>query len=295
MSAAIYQGREHIRCAPDAPVMGIGIPCRYTSPPEFWLTLNQALPPLNVKVAYIVNKGSYSSSKQEWTPMLAAPSRNAILETALNRGIRYLLFLDDDVLFPDVTIYRLWGEMQLHPEAACITAVYSTKLPPAEPFLYIDHGSGAYWDWPLGCLVPIHSAGAGCMIVDLDYVRKLSAPWFNDNVSTGVVDGVSTRAIVGHDRYFHARLRDEAGGIIYADTGLLLAHMDTNTNRPWILPPEAPCFQRPPLGESFVPAITEEGVVMWTRLLTQEGNPQFMGYLQWLRGQTSQGSSLDLL
>lgn len=278
MLSHVYSGRESIRCAPDAPLLGIGLPCRNTGPVEFYISLFQALPPLNVKTAYIVQKG-----------MLAAAARNEIIQTAFARNMRFVLFLDDDVLFPDVTMYRMWVTMQLHPEAAVITAVVPTKLCPSEPLLYDSMGNGAFWDWSFGSLVPIHSAGAGCMIVDLDYVKKLNPPWFQDSMTTGPdPDGVNTRESTGHDRYFMTRLAEEAGGVIYADTGLLLGHMDTTTGLISILPPEAPCFNRPPGGEAFVPSITDEGVIMWTRYLPRGGDANFRGYLHWLAENTEQ-------
>jgi hypothetical protein len=277
--AHVYYGRETIKTVNDAPMLGIGLPCRNTGPVEFYISLFQALPPLNVKTAYIVQKG-----------MLPAAARNAIVETALEKGMRFVLFLDDDVLFPDVTMYRLWGLMQLHPEAAVISAVVPTKLTPCEPLLYDAMGNGAFWDWTMGCLVPIHSAGAGCMIVDLAYVAKLSPPWFQDaTMSYTDKDGIRTKETLGQDRYFMARVREEGGGVVYADTGLILGHMDTHTGLISVLPPEAPCYNRTPEGESFVPGITDEGVIMWTRYLPRDGNPQFRGYLRWLAETTEQG------
>ena len=276
--AHVYSGRESIKCAPDAPMLGIGLPCRNTGPVEFYISLFQALPPLNVKTAYIVQKG-----------MLPAAARNEIVKTCLSRGVRFILFLDDDVLFPDVMMYRMWVTMQLHPEAAAITAVIPTKLGPSEPLLYDSMGNGAFWDWPLGALLPIHSAGAGCMIVDLSFVQKLTPPWFQDSMSVELdKDGINTREATGHDRFFLDRLATEAGGIVYVDTGLLLGHMDTSTGLISILPPEAPCFNKPPAGEAFIPQITSDGVIMWTRYLPSDGHPEFKGYLQWLSEKTAQ-------
>ena len=281
----VYTGREQIRCAPDAPMLAIGVPIRNVGPAEFWITLNQAIPPLNVKIAYIIQKG-----------MLAAAARNEIIRTCLAKSIRYVIFLDDDVLIPDVALYRLWVTLQLHPEAAAITGIYPSKIEPPEPMLYSAMGNGAFWDWSLGDLVPIHSAGAGCMIVDLEYVQKLTPPWFQDTVVTEKeTDGVASKASIGHDRYFLARLTSEAGGVVYADTGLLLAHMEPATGKLFLLAQAAPCFQRPVKGEAFVPGIEADGRVTWTRIVPTDSDPEFCGYLRWLAQKTTQDRAVVLI
>lgn len=248
------------------------------------MSLMQTIHPLNTKMTYIIQKGK-----------LPADARNSILESALTRGIQYLLFFDDDVLFPDITIYRMWVNIQKHPEAGVITGVYGTKLDPVEPFLYTNSGDGAYWDWPLGALIPIHSAGAGCMIVNLSYVQKLSPPWFDDQISTGITEnGQRERGSWGHDRYFMHRLAQEAGARIYADTGLLLAHWDTQIQKFYLIPPDATCFQQEPVGEAFIPAATPEGTVSWRRVVPRTDNTQFLGYLEWL-GQRIQLTKLSMM
>lgn len=275
----IHPARERVKLAPDAPALTIGLPVRKRSPVEFWISMLQLLPPLNVRLSYIVQKGADAPGGK-----LPAEARNAILNTALTSNIPYVLFLDDDVLFPDMMLYRLWVNMQKHPEAACITGIYPTKVEPCEPLIYADDANGAYWDWALGELVPIHSAGAGCMLINMDYVKRLEPPWFNDVVVDGPTDsvGLVKRHTWGQDRYFHNRLRDEAGGVIYADTGLLCAHWDTDQQRAYILPPDSPCFQKNIKGECFVPYINGDNALEWRRYLPQTGpDPDFLGYLDW--------------
>jgi hypothetical protein len=283
----MYRAKEPIKVSPGAPAITIGIPTRGFPPVEFFISLLQLLHPLNTAMSYTVQKGK-----------LPAAARNAILETALAENIETVCFLDDDVLFPDTTLYRLWGAMRKHPEAAVITGVYSTKIEPVEPLLYLDAEAGAFWDWPLGALIPIHSAGAGCMLVNMAYVRKLKGPWFDDVLKDSTPDDVGgkTRNRWGHDRFFMMRMRDEAGGVIYADTGLLLSHFDTQLNRNYVLPGDSPCFQRPPVGESWVPALTAAGVVYWRRILPQaHSDGTFLGYLDWLRGPGQQETTTALL
>jgi hypothetical protein len=288
--ASTHLARVQFKHASNAPRIAIGLPVRKASPVEFWISMMQLLPPLNVKLAYIIQKGADSKDGK-----LPAEARNAILAKAAEDGYQYVFFLDDDVIFPDMALYRLWVAMQKHPEAACITGIYPTKADPCEPLLYAGPEGGAFWDWPLGGLVPVHSAGAGCMLVNLAYVEKLEPPWFNDVVVDHANDD-NRRQTWGHDRFFHNRLRDEAGGVIYADTGVLCAHWDIENQRYYVIPPDAPCFQRPPVGESFVPFVNATGDLAFTRFLQPPGGDQrFVGYLDWLSREQTTPASVERL
>ena len=134
--------------------------------------------------------------------------------------------------------------------------------------------------------MPIHSAWAGCMLVNLNYVRKLEGPWFNDVVTGEEADPTERvkRNIWGQDRYFHKRLREETGGLIMADTGLLVAHFDADLQKSYILPPDAPCFNKPFLGESFITFYDDDGQVNWRRVvIADQPDPDFKTYLEWLQ------------
>jgi hypothetical protein len=321
--------RQTIKHTPDAAVLGVGLPVRRESPVEFWISMMQMIPPLNVKMGYLIQKGANTAKivpaadARDATRAkllagaevcehcagsgqvivehgsLGAEARNKILQTALDEKTPYVLFFDDDVLFPDMSAYRLWVQAQKHPEAAAISAVYTTKVTPCEPLIYQDDVSGADWNWALGTLRTIHSAGAGAQIVNMSYVRKLEPPWFNDVVKDvdGKQKGHYRRHTWGHDRFFHMRLRDEAGGVIYADTGLLCAHWDIETQRAYVIPPDAPCFQRPPEGEAFFAMLDADGVVTWHRAMgAAAGDPDFIGYLDWReQGRTNAGTKVELI
>lgn len=291
--ARTYPARLRFKLSADAAALAIGLPVRSTSPVEFWISMLQMLPPLNVKLHYIVQKGADVPGGK-----LGAAARNEILQSAINSGTPYVMFFDDDVLFPDMAAYRLWVAMQRRPGAGAVTGIYATKADPCEPLIYLDEGSGAFWDWALGDLIEIHSAGAGIQIVDMEAVKRIPPPWFNDVVHDGEkdADGLVRRFTWGHDRFFHIRLREEAKAPIYVDTGILCAHWDTEHQRAYLLPPDSPCFQRPPVGESFVPFLEPNGAVNWKRYLAdpKQGWAPFRGYLEWLAEQQGTGGAHDL-
>ena len=287
MSVIEREARSFTKNADQAPRLAIAIPCRKRSPVEFWMSVFQMLPPLNVKLGYMIQKADEAHVKDGQLP---AQARNSLIQRALDRGMQYIFFLDDDVLFPDITLYRMWVSMQKHPEIACITAVGGTKLTPSEPLIYQEGVQGAWWDWHIGAQVQIESAWAGCMLVNLDYVRKMQAPWFNDIVNSPQArsEEKAKMNIWGHDRYFHKKLRDEAGGIVVADTGLLVAHFDADVQKSYILSPDSPPFRKQFLGEAFIPFHDEGGTISWRRIIVQDQFDQsFKTYLEWLQDQTS--------
>lgn len=265
-----YEGRPPVKTAPNAPLLAVGIPTRGLFPAEFAMALMQAQAPLGVMTTYLIEKGR-----------LPAEARNHILKRALADGQGYALFLDDDVLFPPMAWYRLWAHIRQHPEAAAVTGVVSMKSDPAEPMLYRAEGEGAYWDWALGDLVPVRGAGAGCLMVNLDYVRRLEPPWFQDAVTSGP----KVHELRGHDRFFLDRLQDEAGGVVYADTGTLCGHFDHAEAKVYCLPATAPCFQRPIAGECYIPVVSADGMMQFARLVRRDGSAPFLGYLAWLATQ----------
>lgn len=285
MSVIEREGRSLTKNAEEAPALGIAIPCRKRSPVEFWMSVFQMLPPLNTKIGYMIQKADEKHVKDG---LLPAAARNALIERALARNMKFLFFVDDDVLFPDITLYRMWVQMQKHPEIACTTAVGGTKLTPSEPLIYQEGVQGAWWDWNLGVQIPIESAWAGCMLVNLDYVRKMEGPWFNDKVvgTDGPHDEKIKLNIMGHDRYFHKRLRNETGGLVVADTGLLVAHFDADLQKAYIFPPDSPPFRRDILGETFIPFHDDSGTISWRRIyIPDRPDKSFKTYLQWLQDQ----------
>jgi hypothetical protein len=294
MSVMEREARSFTKNAESAPALGIALPVRKRSPVDFWMSLYQLMPPLNVKLGYMIQKGD---EQHVVDGKLPAEARNELIRRALSRDIQFLFFVDDDVLFPDITLYRMWIQMQKHRSIACITAVGPTKLTPAEPLIYQDGIQGAWWDWQLGALVEIHSAWAGCMLVNLEYVRKLADPWFNDVVTDEPKgDERSKRNIWGQDRYFHRKLREQAGGLVMADTGLLVAHYDADLQKAYILPPDAPCFRKPILGESFVTYIGPDGYVNWRRIIPPDRpDASFLSYLDWLKDRTPTAPAITMV
>ena len=286
MSVTERETRSFTKNADSAPYIAIGLPVRKRSPVEFWMCLFQMLPPLNVKLGYMIQKADEANVKEGKLP---AEARNELIEKALERNAKYIFLVDDDVLFPDITLYRMWVSMRKNPEIACITAVGGTKLTPSDPLIYQEGIQGAWWDWSLGIQVPIESAWAGCMLVNLDFVKKMKAPWFNDVVTTPeVTDERAKMNIWGHDRYFHKKLRTEAGGIILADTGLLVGHFDADLQKTYLLDTDSPPFRRPFEGETFIPFHDGSGMVSWKRIyVADKPDLQFKTYLEWLQAQDS--------
>lgn len=294
MSVREVVARSFTKNAENATALGIALPVRKRSPVDFWMSLYQMMPPLNVRLGYMIQKADEKNVKDGKLP---AEARNALIERALSRDMDFLFFLDDDVLFPDITLYRMWVQMQKHPEIACTTAVGVTKLTPVEPLIYADGQQGAFWDWHLGAMTPIHSAWAGCMLVNMSYVKQMKGPWFDDVITGNEAnEDRFKRNVWGQDRYFHRRLREDAGGLIMADTGLLVAHYDADLQKAYIIPPDAPCFRKKILGESFVTFFDNDGYVNWRRIVLPDmPDESFKSYLDWLRERSTTEETISIV
>ncbi|MDI6760922.1 MAG: glycosyltransferase family A protein, partial [Candidatus Brocadiaceae bacterium] len=146
-------GKQRIKLASDAPKLVIGIPIRgeideptlqgplittgRTIAPEFMVSMLQCLPPINTSTRFRLVKGK-----------LGGPARDDIINDAIAWNAKYIIFLDDDVLFPDYTFSRLVKNMELYPDIGWLTGVYCTnKIGYSEPLIYQHYGDGAFWSF----------------------------------------------------------------------------------------------------------------------------------------------------
>jgi GT2 family glycosyltransferase len=161
-----------------------------------------------------------------------ATARNNMAITALERGVKYLFFIDDDVLIPGPIPRRLINFMENNDDVDAITGIYGTKTAPPEPLIFAGDpdNTGAYWDWRMGEIFPIWGAGLGCCLIRVSAFEKIEEPFFaftEDN------DGLNV-STVGEDLYFFRKLA-AAGGKVMADGAALCAHMDRDSDKVYSL------------------------------------------------------------
>lgn len=208
----------------------------------------QIVVPLNTSMTYLAKWGVRSAEARQHMTM------NAL---ALNPD--YILYWDDDVIVPPLGIFELYNFMQQNPDAGLVSGVYCTRPPtPIEPFIYKQHGEGAYWGFEAGPDAKpeeIWSAGAGLLLVRTSSIRKAmelhpNEPLWADEQAYKLAgeEGFdeldpNNRTMWGHDIRF-CRLIAETGDKLFVNGRVLCGHWDFATSTMAVLPPDSPPFKR---------------------------------------------------
>lgn len=106
-------------------------------------------------------------------------AKEKLAEMALANNVDFLFFLDDDVLCPPDTLLKMVKLWQSDPKYSVISGVYWSKSDPAVPLVFKGNLQGSYWDWKTTDLIQADAAGAGCLFISADVLRKMPKPWFS--------------------------------------------------------------------------------------------------------------------
>lgn len=226
-------------------------------PVQLMLAFQKLQVPLSITTAFMMETGR-----------LSAQARQIMTKRAIEMGGKYVLYWDEDTIPEDtMELYRMYNWMERHPKAGAISAVYCTRQNPPEPFIYKEHGKGAWWTFPMGPdaePVQIFGAGAGFLLARVeaiqDVVQQMNG---EENVGTAdeipmwldektfhdipmgdqLPDGAKTQAVTwGHDIRF-CYLLNKHGWPVYVDGRSFCAHLDISTGLQYHIPSDAPGFQ----------------------------------------------------
>jgi len=101
-------------------------------------------------------------------------ARNRVVQEALDKNIKYLFFLDWDVLIPPMTLVRLVYLADNNPEYDIVSGIYCMKQDPAEVLLWRSWGAGVDWDWTWGdTITDAIGIGAGVMLLRMSMFESL--------------------------------------------------------------------------------------------------------------------------
>lgn len=133
-----------------------------------------------------------------------------------------ILFIDDDMVFPDDTLERL---MSHHKEIVGVFS-YSRVLPLSPTVMFLDENKqyvpqDKMADWQLKRptqLFECWAVGMGVALIDMDVFNKTKEPWFN------VKTHDNGKVLLGEDAYFCARAH-EAGIGTWCDPAISVGHL----------------------------------------------------------------------
>jgi SAM-dependent methyltransferase len=193
--------------------------------------------PLNSTISYLAQWGMLSGEARQILTMRA-------LEIVQDDG--YILYWDDDMLAPPLSLYTMYSYMEQHPEVGLVSAVYCTRNDPVEPVIYGARHEGAMWNLAVGPNAEpqeIYSAGSGFMLVRakavLDIVKKNpDVPVWADVKSVPIEGDSGSYQLTemwGHDIRF-CRLLGDAGWKLAVDGRVEVPHFDIYSQKAHVLP-----------------------------------------------------------
>lgn len=145
-----------------------------------------------------------------------AENRSYCVYKAIKAGCTHLLFIDDDMTFPDDTIERLLS----HEKMVVGVNSHSRMLPITTTVAFIDENGelaprpDVIPEQPFKC----YQVGMGVALINLDIFNKIPQPWFKFE------EAASGQILNGEDGWFCDRVRD-AGYEIWCDPTLPIGHI----------------------------------------------------------------------
>lgn len=144
-----------------------------------------------------------------------AEGRNYCVFQALNNNCTHILFIDDDMTFPEDTIEQLLANNK-----PIVGVLSYSRMLPLKPTVQFEGGEvpEILPTEPFKC----RQVGTGVALIDCDVFKKLVTPWFKFELSpTGKI-------INGEDGYF-CDMAKEAGFEVWCDPRLPIGHIGDYT------------------------------------------------------------------
>ena len=210
------------------PGIVIGIPTLGRPVSLDWALAFKALnPPINFNVNFVLIKNSQ-----------VADARNAIAKQAIEVKAKYLFFLGDDTIVPTHALRQLLYRME-NRQVDVVGGIYCAKCDPPAPLVFMDNGTGSYWDWKLGEFFQCSGLGADCLLLRTDIFTRLSEPWFKTIDTDQYIDGINKAEQWTEDLYFFNKLNEELGIRPWADASVICDHVDVYSGKTYQLPKDS--------------------------------------------------------
>jgi hypothetical protein len=157
--------------------------------------------------------------------LLTALAREKLMEQALAGGMDYIFMYDDDMILPIDTVEHLLADMEEHPEMDVVAPLAFMRNAPHYAVIYTtiegydQETHRPYFinnfvkNYPKDTLTECDAVGFGAVLIKLEMVRKMKAPYFFSTTGSG------------EDIYFCMKSRQEADARIFMDTRVKLGHI----------------------------------------------------------------------
>jgi len=145
--------------------------------------------------------------------------RNVIIEAAIEQGFTHVLFIDDDMVFPDDAAIR----MLEHDVDICTGTAYQRAEPHA-PCVFVASPEKEIYpiDLEINGLIEIDTCGGYFLLIKLESIKNMEKPYFKwGDTELGYCMEASG---IGEDIYFGLKAK-LAGAKIYCDTNIDIQHI----------------------------------------------------------------------
>ena len=180
----------------------LGIPCNRTVQAETMQSLLDMIAKSEHDFHFVIATQGYT----------IAENRTLIAVRAIENKSDYLLFIDDDMVFPPNTLNRL-----LSREKDIIGIPYYARVLPRKSVVVLENGEELSGTVP-GDLFKCQHVGTGVMLIKTEVFKNIIRPWFQFKTNA---DGCTVQ---GEDAHFCEVARNK-GYSIYCDSTLPVRHI----------------------------------------------------------------------
>lgn len=234
--------------------LGIGIPMTGVVRAEWMLARYGQIIPTNWSQLDIIQW------MDTYAPMgfMVADARNLVVQSAVEKKMEWLLFIDHDVCLPPDAFLR-FNDYMREDKYPIVAGIYWTRSEPAEPLIYRGRGNSFFAKWKVGDKVMADGTHMGCVLINMKIIKavydeseeymiganKCRRVFKTPNEIFFDPETGSSHAMTGtEDLYFYDRLMDEGffkkAGYpefqkmkypLLIDTGIPCYHMDISGSR----------------------------------------------------------------
>ena len=150
-----------------------------------------------------------------------AGARNSLVQRSLEAGSEWILFLDDDMVFPDDLLLKMLAH-----EKDIVSALYMRRAGDHSPLAFSHRNEEGLYEavdltqLPGEGLLKVHATGAGGLLIRSEVFRAISAEpnWFEHG-------RVKDRDWNAAEDIIFCEKANEAGFDVYLDLGAPIGHM----------------------------------------------------------------------
>lgn len=164
--------------------------------------------------------------KEKGKPTDVGSKKQEIAEFAVEQGADWVLFIDDDVIFPPNTLLQL-----LSRNKDIVGGVYWSKSDPPVPLMFRGHMRGSHMNWHVGDFIKVDAMGDGLTLIKTKVFKAMPKPWFSLNYTYHDLEQAQgPDPGTTEDLYFYKKARD-FGFEVWCDTSIQALHYEKNSKR----------------------------------------------------------------